>query len=272
MADVKWIKLDVDMFSNPKIKRLRRLPDGNNVILIWVMLLTMAGRCNASGLIFITQNIPYTIEDLADELGFSVDTVKFALRALEEMGMITTDSNKLEIPGWTEHQHEEGLEKIRKQNADRQAKFREKQKVMQIEEKSNVTNNVTDNVTVTHLSYSYSYSISNIVNYLNNKLNSNYKSNTNNTVKHITARLKEGYTEEDFYLVIDSKVADWKDDPKMRQYLRPDTLFGTKFESYLQNAPKPKKEVKVEEQIEEEPEMTDEEWIEMMKASVGNEV
>lgn len=49
MADVKWIKITTDMFSNRKIKHLRKLPEGNSIVLIWVMLLTMAGRCNSGG-------------------------------------------------------------------------------------------------------------------------------------------------------------------------------------------------------------------------------
>lgn len=43
MADVKWIKITTDMFSNRKIKHLRKLPEGNSIVLIWVMLLTWQG-------------------------------------------------------------------------------------------------------------------------------------------------------------------------------------------------------------------------------------
>ena len=53
MADVKWIKISTYMFDNRKIKHLRRLPDGDNIVLIWVMLLTIAGRCNANGRVYI---------------------------------------------------------------------------------------------------------------------------------------------------------------------------------------------------------------------------
>ena len=74
MADVKWVKITTDMFDNRKIKYLRTLPDGNSVILIWIMLLTMAGRCNSSGMIFLTENIPYTTKMLADELNFEENT------------------------------------------------------------------------------------------------------------------------------------------------------------------------------------------------------
>ena len=81
------------MFDNRKIKHLRRLPEGNNIVLIWVMLLTMAGRCNAGGMIFLTENIPYTPKMLADELGFEENTVKLALDALEQLEMITTEES-----------------------------------------------------------------------------------------------------------------------------------------------------------------------------------
>ena len=72
-----------------------------------------------------------------------------------------------------------------------------------------------------------------IVEYLNLKTNSNYKHTTEATVKIINARLKEGYTLEDFKTVIDKKTKQWLNDEKMSNFLRPLTLFGTKFESYL---------------------------------------
>ena len=139
MADVKWIKITTDMFDNRKIKHLRRLPDGNNIVLIWVMLLTMAGRCNANGMIFLTENIPYTPKMLADELDFEENTVQLALQALEQLGMIVTDNGFFSISGWEEYQNIEGMEKIREQNRIRQAKFKKKQKLIA----SNVTGNVT---------------------------------------------------------------------------------------------------------------------------------
>lgn len=128
MADVKWIKLTTDMFDNRKIKHLRKLPEGNSIVLIWVMLLTMAGRCNASGMIFLTENIPYTPKMLADELDFEENTVKLALEALERFRMIVTDNGFFAIAGWDEHQNIEGMEKIRESKRLAQARWRAKQK------------------------------------------------------------------------------------------------------------------------------------------------
>lgn len=130
MAEVKWVKLTTDMFDNRKIKHLRKLPDGNNIVLIWVMLLTMAGRCNSGGMIFLTENIPYTPKMLADELGFEENTVKLALGALENLDMIVTDNGFFTIAGWEEYQNIEGMEKIREQNRLRKQRQREKQKLL----------------------------------------------------------------------------------------------------------------------------------------------
>lgn len=131
MADVKWIKITTDMFDNRKIKHLRKLPDGNNIVLIWVMLLTMAGRCNSGGMIFLTENIPYTPKMLADELDFEESTVTLALQALERLGMVSTTADGfLNLPGWEDHQNIEGMEKIRESKRLAQARWREKQKTI----------------------------------------------------------------------------------------------------------------------------------------------
>ena len=140
MAEVKWIKLTTDMFDNRKIKHLRRLPEGNSIVLIWVMLLTMAGRCNASGMIFLTENIPYTPKMLADELDFEENTVVLALRALEDLNMVVTNKGYFAIAGWEEYQNIEGMDKIREQNRIRQKNWYDRQKALP---------NVKPNVSIT---------------------------------------------------------------------------------------------------------------------------
>ena len=130
VADVKWIKITTDMFDNRKLRHLRRLPDGNNIILIWVMLLTMAGRCNANGMIFLTENIPYTSKMLADELDFEENTVKLALEALQQLNMIVMDGSFFRIAGWEKHQNIEGMERIRESKRLAQARWRAKQKAL----------------------------------------------------------------------------------------------------------------------------------------------
>ena len=87
-----------------------------------------------------------------------------------------------------------------------------------------------------------------IVLYLNEKLGTKYRSNSKTTAKHINARLKEGYTVSDFKAVIDKMFSAWKN-TEMEQYLTPETLFGTKFEKYLNRTDKTSAESKAEQVI-----------------------
>lgn len=311
MADVKWIKITTDMFDNRKIKHLRRLPDGNSIVLIWVMLLTMAGRCNSNGMVFLTENIPYTPKMLADELDFEENTVILALQALENLNMIVTDSGFFAIAGWQEYQNIDGMDKIREQNRIRQQRWKEKQKALgsgavcqycggtatghdHIIATSRGGSDTDDNkvpccvecnrikndkplvdflnfnrerirddliaqseklskyVTLDNVTDRYLITLGNatekdieedkdkekeiyisVVSYLNEKAGTAYKPTTAKTKSAIKARLSEGFKVDDFKTVIDKKCAEWIGDPKMEKYLRPETLFGTKFEGYL---------------------------------------
>ena len=73
---------------------------------------------------------------------------------------------------------------------------------------------------------------SRIIEYLNSKTGKSYKSTTRKTQSLIKARIDEGFNEEEFFKVIDNKVAEWKG-TEYEKYLRPETLFGNKFEGYL---------------------------------------
>lgn len=81
---------------------------------------------------------------------------------------------------------------------------------------------------------------SQIIDYLNQKTGAKYRPSTPKTQSHIRARWNEGYTLDDFKDVIDVKCSDWLNDHDMSKYLCPDTLFGTKFEKYL-NQPRKRK-------------------------------
>lgn len=77
-----------------------------------------------------------------------------------------------------------------------------------------------------------------IINYLNQKANKHFKPNSTATKKLINARLRDGYTMEQFKQVIDLKVKQWSNNPDMQNYLRPSTLFNaTNFENYCNEVP-----------------------------------
>ena len=129
MAD-DWFKLDMSIFSNRKMKYLRRLPNGDSIALFWIALLAEARRCNSDGKIFLTESIPYTPALMADEFDFGMDTVKSALDVFEQLDMICNNDGFIAIAGWEDHQNAEGLAKIREQNRVRKQRQRENQKML----------------------------------------------------------------------------------------------------------------------------------------------
>lgn len=72
-----------------------------------------------------------------------------------------------------------------------------------------------------------------IVDYLNQKTGAKYKATTKPTQRLIKARWNEGYRLDDFKKVMDNKAFEWQNNSKMWKYMRPATLFGTKFDDYL---------------------------------------
>lgn len=82
-----------------------------------------------------------------------------------------------------------------------------------------------------------------VIEYLNKVTGSNYKTTSKGTLKLIEARLKEDYVLDDFKMVIDNRNKEWSNDESMKEYLRPETLFSGKFESYLEFAKKNKPKI-----------------------------
>jgi len=152
MTDVKWIKINTDMFSDEKFYRIDEMPEKDTILIIWIKLLTMAGRVNHGGLIYKFEDVPYTIEELATSLRRPINSVRLALQVLENERMIhKTKSEYICITNWDKHQNIDALEIIKEQNRERSVKFRLKQKerIKQIEDKHIVEVSDDSNVTVT---------------------------------------------------------------------------------------------------------------------------
>lgn len=95
--------------------------------------------------------------------------------------------------------------------------------------RKNITSSNKDNVRKQE-------TVSKVISYLNAKTAQNYRMSAKANQRYIIARLNEGYELDDFFTVIDAQNALWGKDEKMRRYLRPETLFGTKFDGYLNAA------------------------------------
>ena len=152
MADINWIKLRVDMFDDEKIKIIQSMPEGDAILVIWIRIIALAGKCNAKGLVLIEDEFPYSDEMLATIYNKPLATVRLALGTFEKFRMIERTEKGIYISNFEKHQNTEGMEKIREQARIRKQREREKKRALL--EAGNtpalpetLPENVTDNVT-----------------------------------------------------------------------------------------------------------------------------
>ncbi|MEH7254310.1 conserved phage C-terminal domain-containing protein [Neobacillus niacini] len=181
-----------------------------------------------------------TYEEWQKQLPFwSVSTIKRTIRSLEMLGLVLSDNfnpMKMDKTKWYSIDYEK-VQELESSVGEQQA--------TPIEE--NITEESTEmtedpavrSIVKKEIPYTE------IISYLNEKTGKNFKQNSIKTRELIHARYGEGFTLEDFTKVIDLKSAEWKPDPVWNKFLRPETLFGTKFEAYL-NQQKSKKKLTVE--------------------------
>lgn len=158
MAEIRWIKLRIDMFDDEKIKIIQSMPEGDAILVIWIRIIALAGKCNAGGLVLVEDEFPYTDEMLSVVFGKPLATVRLALKTFEKFRMIESTEKGLYITNFDKHQNVEGMDKIREQNRLRKQRERAKKKALGLEtsdpgipalpdaqaaEKGRVTNEVT---------------------------------------------------------------------------------------------------------------------------------
>lgn len=161
----------------------------------------------------------------AELYSVSTDTIKRHIRQLKESGYVSVEVMRDESNQVTERRIYVTDDPSGQKRPDPQCK-----NDPHPQGKNNTLNNTSSNIT------SNKDIVGKVISYLNVKTAQGYRATSKATQRHVNARLNEGYELEDFYSVIDSCNVMWGKDEKMRRYLRPETLFGTKFESYLQAA------------------------------------
>lgn len=242
MAEPKryfWLKLHRDFFQRKDIKRLRKIAGGDTYTIIYLKMLLKS--IMSDGALFFDNLEDDFVSELALDIDEDVENVKITVQYLLKVGLLECVSDiEYSLPDAKDNTGAETAV------ASRVRKHREKQKMLhcntyvtqvkhlcngeiEIEKEKELE---IDNKNC-RLSDKSSTVVSEIIDYLNQKTGKHFRKSIANTTRAINARIKEGFTVDDFKAVIDKKVIEWGKDERMKQYLRPQTLFGTKFESYL---------------------------------------
>ena len=136
MAGISWIKLRIDMFDDEKIKIIQSMPEGDALLVIWIRLIALAGKCNANGLVLVEDEFPYSDEMLSVIFAKPLSTVRLALKTFEKFRMIETTQKGIYITNFDKHQNVEGMDRIREQNRVRKQRERDRKKALRLEELS----------------------------------------------------------------------------------------------------------------------------------------
>lgn len=130
MGDVQWIKLYVNTFNvSRKLKQIEQMKGGDTIIVVWIKLLCLAGSVNDGGMVYVTPDIPFTVEGLAEELRKPVKAVRQALETLARYDQIVMDdAGFIRVSSWDKYQDVDRLEEIRAKDRARKRLKREQEK------------------------------------------------------------------------------------------------------------------------------------------------
>ena len=263
-----WLKVDKKFFDNLFIKRLKNMPGGYTMTVIYIrlMLESLEDDC----ILYYEGYFDNLVQELALKLDVSEDDINMTVAYFTKCGLIQIDDDghatlsqaKAMVESetnWSKYKREQRkqapnvarLENVQNSWTNSNLCPTEIEKENRVNSKSNnldLDNILSGNPDFTFPTWLEENARKDLektkhkelwipIAYLNQVANKRYKF-VDKTKRLLLARFKEGYTLEDFKQVIDIKTAEWKDSPEFSKYLRPETLFGSKFDGYLNQKPK----------------------------------
>lgn len=123
---INWIKLDINILDDAKIKIIRSHPNGDSVVLLWIGLLCLAMKSARPGTIEISDGLPYTVDDLSNLYNIEKKTVEMGLALFCKYRMIEVfEGGAIDVINFSKHQSLDKIEFIREQNRERQRRHRQ---------------------------------------------------------------------------------------------------------------------------------------------------
>lgn len=244
-----WLKLDENFFEDDTIAWIEEQENGKDYAIFYLKLALKSLKDDGYLIRYVGQKlIPYDVKALAKLTNTPVDTVSIAMRLFIEIGLVSQlETGEIYLNQLNEMIGSETAvaKRVRKSRAKKELSNKvdghllhcnadetkcntekELEKEKELDKDKEIEKNSTAKAEPP-IPYSE------IVDYLNLKTKSNFRSSAKETQRLIKARFNDGFTLDDFKQVIDTKANEWLFNQQMAIYLRPKTLFGTNFESYL---------------------------------------
>lgn len=239
MSDNKkyyYMRLKDNFFEDETMVILESMPDG--YLYSNILLKLYLKSVKSDGKLMFNDYIPYNPQMIATITRHSVGVVEKALKIFKDMGLIEIlDDGTIYMLNIQSYIGKSSTE------ADRIRNYRnkistEKAKGVQMYEKctpeieKEKELEIDTEIEKDIYKDDFLTKVTDIVDYLNAKADTKFKSSSKKTKSLIHARFEDGFNVDDFYTVIDKKCEEWKG-TEWEKYIRPETLFGTKFEGYL---------------------------------------
>ena len=232
-----WIKLHTDIIDDEKVNKMNAKLFKN-----FIFLLCYAKELDQNGAL----NAP--ISDMSWRLRIKETELNITIEQLVELNIISNNGNHLAFTHWEKRQYSESYKRV--------TRYREKHRYINGKNNSKLTRDTETETDVTPTPCDSNESLrgaaaqgkvkkdeipyAEIIADLNSKTDSNFHASATGWQRLIRARWHAGFRLEDFQRVHEAKAAEWKNDPKMSQYLTPKTLYRAEnFDRYVNQAGKP---------------------------------
>ena len=123
-----WVKIMCNILDHRKIKMIRKGPEGNTLVLLWLLMLTEAGKCNRGGYLMVSDSLPYSAETLSMVMDIPLPTVQLGLKTFAGFDMIDQHDGVIYVRNWAKYQSEDKLEARREKDRERKKRQRDRER------------------------------------------------------------------------------------------------------------------------------------------------
>lgn len=228
-SNLYFLKLYDWFINSDEIRWIESQEHGAEIVLMFFRLMMIAKNKNGKIARIVGQmENPYTIKEMAEATYQTEERVKEGLELLIKAELVVKEGEYYSIPKALEFTNQTTVGAIKKQNYRRQ---KADNCPTDIEEDKEIEKRNKNKEEETYIEKD-DWQCKEIIEHLNNVTGCEYRTDSKNTINLIKQHMKEGYKKEDFINVIDKKYKEWKDTER-EKYVRPETLFGDKFEAYV---------------------------------------